>query len=98
MIILAKAKRKEDGSIDVDASADLRGVREQDVLELRREGGEKILVRLDDGEPAEYYDAVNINGDALTSDELKAAFEDKIEEKPKKPRKGGESWPRSQRG
>lgn len=97
MIILAKAIRKKDGSIDVNASADLRGVREQDVLELKREGGGKILVRLDDGEPAEYYDAVNINGDALTSDELKAAFEGKIEQRERKPRKGGESWPKSQR-
>jgi len=74
MIICAKAKRKEDGTIDLEAMADLKAFPEWNVAEVSRENGGKVLVRLNDGEPADYYDAVEIDGESILSGEMKQAF------------------------
>ena len=81
MIICAKAKRKEDGTIDLEAMADLKAFPEWNVAEVSRENGGKVLVRLNDGEPADYYDAVEIDGESILSGEMKQALEES--QKPK---------------
>lgn len=73
MIILAKAKRKKDGTIDAVAAADIKVVKEQDIDEISRENNGQVLVRFD-GDPGEYYDAVSINGEVILSGELKMAL------------------------
>ena len=81
MIICAKAKRKKDGTIDLEAMADLKAFPEWIVAEVSRENGGKVLVRLNDGEPAEYYDAVEIDGESILGGEMKQALEES--QKPK---------------
>ena len=76
MIICAKAKRKKDGTIDIGEMADIRAIPEQNIAEIVRENGGKVLVRTNDGEPAEYYDAVEIDGESILSGEMKQAMEE----------------------
>ena len=83
MIICAKAKRKKDGTIDLEAMADIRAIPEQNIAEIVRENGGKVLVRTNDGEPADYYDAVEIDGESILSGEMKQAMEEAKSRKPK---------------
>ena len=82
MIILAKAKRKKDGTIDAAASADIKAVKGQDISEISRENDGQVLVRFDNGDPGEYYDAVRICGDVILSGELRTALAELEEASP----------------
>lgn len=73
MIICIMAKRKKNGTIDEEATADVRTFRKEDVQEISREGGGKVLVRVD-GLPGVYYDGVMVDGEAILSDELRDAL------------------------
>ena len=73
MIICIHAKRKKNGQIDEEATADVRTFRKEDVQEISRNGGGKVLVRAD-GEPGEFWDGVMIDGEAILSDELRDAL------------------------
>ncbi len=99
MIILAKAKRKKDGSIDLDAQADLRAVRDIDVREITREGDGDVLVRFDDDSPGEYFDAASIDGETILGGKLHDALmkQEAADNQTKKPGKSSESWPKHYR-
>lgn len=73
MIICIQAKRKKNGQIDEEATADVRTFREEEVQEISRKGGGKVLVRVD-GEPGEFWDGVMVDGEAILSDELRDAL------------------------
>lgn len=76
MIICIQAKRKKNGKIDEEATADVRTFRtfrEEEVQEISRKGGGKVLVRVD-GEPGEFWDGVIVDGEAILSDELRDAL------------------------
>ena len=75
MIICMRAKRKEDGTIDPAGTKNIRAVRKADVSEVVQEDGGKVLVRVD-GEPADYWDGVVIDGHVVVSDEMKSTVED----------------------
>ncbi len=73
MIICIQAKRKKNGKIDEEATADVRTFRKEEVQEISRKGGGKVLVRVD-GEPGEFWDGVMVDGEAILSDELRDAL------------------------
>ena len=73
MIICIHAKRKKNGQIDEEATADIRTFRKEDVQEISRNGGGTVLVRAE-GEPGEFWDGVMIDGEAILSDELRDAL------------------------
>ena len=97
MIILAKAKRKKNGSIDLDAQADIRAVPEVKINEITREGDGDVLVRFDDDCPGEYFDAVSIDGETILGGKLREALaKAEAAEKPAS-NKSGEYWPKRYR-
>ena len=73
MIICIQAKRKKNGKIDEEATADVKVFHEEEVQEISRKGGGKVLVRVD-GEPGEFWDGVMVDGEAILSDELRDAL------------------------
>lgn len=73
MIVCVKFGRKN-GRLDLDAVDKVAAYREADVLEVSRENKGQVLVRLDNGEPAEYWDSVEDGETAISSGDLIEAW------------------------
>ncbi|MBP5671159.1 MAG: hypothetical protein J6X49_02100 [Victivallales bacterium] len=74
MIICIRSKRKKNGRINEEATADIRTFRKDQVDEITRESGGKVLVRVD-GEPGEFWDGVIVDDELILSDELRDVLE-----------------------
>ena len=59
MVIMMKAARRWNGDIDLGGSEIVKAVPERKVEEVSKTQG-VVMVRLDDGEPAEEWDVVTI--------------------------------------
>lgn len=69
MIICMMFGRK-DGKLDPDAVDEVAAYRKSDVVHVLRVKKGQVLVRLENGEPAEYWDSVEIGDTVISSSEL----------------------------
>lgn len=72
MVIMMRAARKKDGGIDVSGKEEVKALPERKVEEVVKVNG-VVSVRLDDGEPAEEWDAVTIGDCEILGDKFMAS-------------------------
>ncbi len=74
MVICMRCRRNGEKILPHDPAAKIVAYPEKDVEMVLQENGGDILVRLDNGDPAEYWDTVTIDGADILSTKFRDAM------------------------